>query len=159
MRLPSPILTPPMIFAPAPTTTLFPSVGWRFSRLRLVPARLALVDRDVLPHLRGLADHDTHAVVDEEARTELRGRVDLDAGHEPREVRDEARHCEPPVMPERMRQPMEHERVHARVAQEDLERRPGRRVTLEHRPDVAPERVKHRVAPGPGGRGPRPGAA
>src|SRR5213078_1975181 len=31
----------------------------------------ALVDRDVLPHLRGLADHDTHAVVDEEARTEL----------------------------------------------------------------------------------------
>src|SRR5437016_12595145 len=40
MRLLSPMLNPPMILAPAPTTTLFPRVGWRFSRLRLVPARL-----------------------------------------------------------------------------------------------------------------------
>src|ERR687887_447353 len=37
MRLLSPIVKPPMILAPAPTVTLLPSVGWRFSFLRLVP--------------------------------------------------------------------------------------------------------------------------
>src|SRR6267143_304139 len=40
MRLLSPIVKPPMTLAPAPTVTLLPSVGWRFSFLRLVPARL-----------------------------------------------------------------------------------------------------------------------
>src|ERR1700682_5712083 len=37
MRLPAPILKPPRILAPAPATTLSPSVGWRFPRLLLVP--------------------------------------------------------------------------------------------------------------------------
>src|SRR3990172_3932552 len=37
MRALSPIVIAPMIAAPAPTTTLLPSVGWRFSRVRLVP--------------------------------------------------------------------------------------------------------------------------
>ena len=37
MRLPLPIVNAPKIPAPAPTVTLLPSVGWRFSRLRLVP--------------------------------------------------------------------------------------------------------------------------
>src|SRR5215813_8586483 len=37
MRLLSPIVKPPMILAPAPTVTLLPSVGCRFSFLKLVP--------------------------------------------------------------------------------------------------------------------------
>src|SRR5713101_5089677 len=37
IRLPLPMRNPPMILAPAPTTTLSPRVGWRFSRLVLVP--------------------------------------------------------------------------------------------------------------------------
>src|SRR5207245_3287051 len=37
MRLLSPMVKPPMTLAPAPTVTLLPSVGWRFSRFRLVP--------------------------------------------------------------------------------------------------------------------------
>src|SRR2546423_124569 len=36
-RLLSPMVKPPMTLAPAPTVTLLPSVGWRFSRFRLVP--------------------------------------------------------------------------------------------------------------------------
>src|SRR2546428_1101753 len=39
-RLLSPIVKPPMILAPAPTVTLLPRVGWRFSLLRLGPPRL-----------------------------------------------------------------------------------------------------------------------
>ena len=37
IRLPAPMVKPPKIPAPAPTTTFVPSVGWRFSFLRLVP--------------------------------------------------------------------------------------------------------------------------
>src|SRR5438309_2290581 len=41
--------------------------------------RDALVERDVVADLRGLADHDTGAVVDEETLPDLCGGVDLDA--------------------------------------------------------------------------------
>src|ERR671937_868089 len=40
MRLLSPMVKPPMTLAPAPTVTLLPRVGWRFSRRRLVPPRV-----------------------------------------------------------------------------------------------------------------------
>src|SRR2546428_12947130 len=40
MRLLLPMVKPPMTLAPAPTVTLLPSVGWRFSFLRLVPPRV-----------------------------------------------------------------------------------------------------------------------
>ena len=43
MRLLSPMVKAPSTFAPAPTTTLFPSVGWRFSRRRLVPPNSVVV--------------------------------------------------------------------------------------------------------------------
>ena len=40
MREPWPIVTSPMIFAPAPTTTPSSRVGWRFSRRVEVPPRV-----------------------------------------------------------------------------------------------------------------------
>src|SRR4029077_11028662 len=40
IRLPAPTVKPPMILAPAPITTLSAIVGWRFSRLTLVPPRV-----------------------------------------------------------------------------------------------------------------------
>src|SRR2546426_6857473 len=69
--------------------------------LETCPAQChALEQRDVRAHLSGLPDHDAHAVVNEETGTDRRRRVDLDAGDEPRDVRDEARRREPPVIPE-----------------------------------------------------------
>ena len=80
MRLPAPMVKPPRILAPAPTVTLSPRVGWRFSRRTLVPPRVTPWSRrHVLADLRRLADDDAHAVVDEEARPELGRGMDLDA--------------------------------------------------------------------------------
>ena len=50
----------------------------------------ALVERHVVADLGGLADHHAHAVIDEEAPTDLRARMDLDAGEEAAEVAHEA---------------------------------------------------------------------
>ena len=86
----SPTVMAPMSLAPAPTTTLFPSVGWRFVALGAGAAQgHALVEVAVVADLRRLADDDAHAVVDEEALADLGAGVDLDAGEEAADVRDE----------------------------------------------------------------------
>src|SRR5438132_2053682 len=85
----------------------------------------ALEQRDVRAHSSGLADHDAHAVVNEETGTDRRRRVDLDAGDEPRHVRDAARRRGPPVIPEPAGPPAGAEWVHAGIAPEHRQRRPG----------------------------------
>ena len=62
--------------------------------------RHALVDRAVVADLGRLADHDAHAVVDEDAPADRRAGVDLDAGEEARQMRDEARQPVQAVAPE-----------------------------------------------------------
>jgi hypothetical protein len=144
MRLPSPILKAPMILAPAPTTTLSPRVGWRFLPLEARAAEChALEQGDVLPDLGGLADDDAHAVVDEEAGPELGRGMDLDAGEEPGDVRQEARGDLPAAPPDRVGEPMAHERVDTRIAEEHLERGARGGVPFTHRLDVAPELRQH----------------
>src|SRR6185295_14177039 len=65
----------------------------------------ALEDADVLADLGGFADHDPHAVVDEEAGPQDRGGVDLDAGEEPAYVGDEPGQERPAAAPQRVRHP------------------------------------------------------
>ena len=92
MRAFSPIVTSPMTFAPAPTTTF---VAER--RVALGAPRARAAERHALGQVavvaddRRLADDDAHAVVDEEPLADLRAGVDLDAGEAPAEVRDQAR--------------------------------------------------------------------
>ena len=50
----------------------------------------ALIERHVVADLGGLADHHAHAVVDEQAPADLGAGMDLDAGQDPPEMRDEA---------------------------------------------------------------------
>ena len=100
-RAPSPTVKPPSTCELAPTITPRPSVGWRLAPFveRRAAERDALVDRAVVADLGRLADHDAHAVVDEDAPADLRARMDLDAGEEARQVRDEAPHPVQAVRP------------------------------------------------------------
>src|SRR5262249_58982002 len=116
----------------------------------------ALQQGDVRADLGGLADDDTHAVIDEETRAELRGRMDLDARDEPRHVREEAGRDRPAVPPHRVSEPMERQRVHPGIAEQDLEGGTSSRVALTDGPNIAAQVGEHHsVPPGlvAGGRG------
>src|SRR3546814_19445151 len=83
----------------------------------------ALVERHVVADLRGLTDHDAHAVVDEQPLADPGAGMDLDAGEDAAEMRDEASQQVPAATPRRVRHPMEHQRVEAGVAQRHLQPR------------------------------------
>src|SRR5690606_4948731 len=67
----------------------------------------AVVQHHVVADLRGLADHDAHAVVDEEPAADPCTRVDLDAGQPARELRAgagrETQAAPPESMPDAVR--------------------------------------------------------
>src|SRR3546814_20829237 len=58
--------------------------------------RDALIDRDIVADLGGLADDDAETMIDEEVPADLRARMDVDRGQETRQVIDEAREEEQP---------------------------------------------------------------
>ena len=104
MRAPSPTVNGPSTAAPAPTTTPLPSVGMALAGIEADAAQGdALIERHVVADLGGLADHHAHAVVDEEAAADHGTGVDLDAGHEAADLRDEAAGELPAAPPEPVR--------------------------------------------------------
>src|SRR5580658_5470858 len=64
--------------------------------------RYTLVERDVIPDDRGFADYHAHAVVDQQAASNLRAGVDLETGPEARDLRENARGQTPTAQPEPM---------------------------------------------------------
>ena len=102
----SPISIAPSNLAPAPTTTRSPSVGWRLPWLRGTGAAQsdAVIDGDVGADFGGLADHDAHAVVDEEAPSDLRSRMDVDVGEESAKPGNQPRGEAPFMQPQPIRQ-------------------------------------------------------
>ena len=90
----------------------------------------AVVDRAVVADLGGLADDDTHAVVDEQAAANGRARVDLHAGHGACKLRDHTRQKEALVQVQPVGQTVVNHRVKARIEQKYLGGRAGCRVAL-----------------------------
>ena len=115
--------------------------------------RDALVQRDVVTDLRRLADHDPHAVIDEDAPADRRRGVDVDAGQEAAQVADDPRRELDAATPEPVRHAIQHERVHAGIRQHHLEARTRRGVALEDDLDVLlemlPGRARHQLSPPP----------
>ena len=111
------------------------------ARERQGAQRHTLVELDVLADVARLADHHPRAVVDEEPRTDPRPRMDVDArlrvgvlGHHPRDVRD-------PEGQELVGDPVDGDRLQARVAEDDLVVAPGGRVATVGGVDVPVEHV------------------
>ncbi len=88
---------------------------------RSAAQRHPLVEVAVLADLRRLADHHTHAVIDEEARADAGARVDLDAGEKAPEMREKPREQPEPGRVEPVRGAVNQQRVDARVGKQHLE--------------------------------------
>ena len=99
----------------------------------------ALVEVAVVADHGRLADDDAHAVVDEQPPPDLGARVDLDAGQEPAEVRDQPRQRDPAAHREAVRQAVDDEGVDAGVGEQDFERGARGRVAVFSDLDVFPE--------------------
>src|SRR5437763_1931770 len=83
--------------------------------------RHALVQQHVVSDLGCLADHHAHSVIDEETAPDSRARMDLDARHRSRELRNDARESKPSREIQTMRDPVQHCRVESRIAQQYFE--------------------------------------
>src|SRR5260370_8523442 len=77
--------------------------------------RHALIDRAVIANFRRFTNHHAHAVIDEYTPPERRAGMDLDAGQETRELRDKPSEPAPARSPARMCDPVQHNRVNARI--------------------------------------------
>ena len=103
----------------------------------------ALVDADIVADLRGLADDDAGAVVDEEAMADGRARMDVDACRGMSEFAHHTRKDFNAMDMKNMRNAMNEQRIEARVGRDDLFFALRRRITeisrvhvfIEHRFD------------------------
>src|SRR3546814_4269872 len=79
--------------------------------------RDALIDRDIIADLGGLADHDAETMIDVEVPVDLRARMDVDRGQETRQVIDEAREEEQPRLAQSVRDAAHTDRDNPRLQQ------------------------------------------
>ena len=112
-------------------------------RMALLPALLArrpgaaeghpMIERAIIADLGGFADHDAHAVIDEQAAADARPGVDLDPGQYPPDMRHEAAGQIPAVLPQPMREAIIEQSLKPGIAQHDFEPRSGRRIARQSR--------------------------
>ncbi len=89
-----------------------------------------LVDGDVLAHLGGLPYDHSGSMVYEQPLAQSRPRVNVDAGDEPPDLRDQARQQGHVALPESVGRSMKPHRVQTRVAGDHFQRAAGGRVPL-----------------------------
>ena len=142
------MVKPPKIPAPAPTTTFVPSVGWRFSFLRLVPPSVTPWSSVTFSPTSAVSPMTTPIPWSMKSPGPSRGGgMDLDAGEEAADVREEpGRRPEAPP-PEPVRGPVEPDRVDTGIAERHLERRASRGIALEDRANVTSHLVEHARLP------------
>ena len=84
--------------------------------------RHTVVDRAVVAHFRRLADHDAHAVVDEDAAADLGARMNFNAGKEAPDVGHPAGEALPSLKQTPVRRTMDHHRMKPRIGKDDFKR-------------------------------------
>ena len=92
-----------------------------------------MIERAIIADLGGFADHDAHAVIDEQAAADARPGVDLDPGQYPPDMRHEAAGQIPAVLPQPMREAIIEQSLKPGIAQHDFEPRSGRRIARQSR--------------------------
>ena len=96
--------------------------------------RDALIDRAAVADLRGFADDDARAVIDEDALADASRRMDLDLRQKARDVGEKAREQRNPGAIERVIDAMRDERVKTRIREDDVEPAARGRVALDAAP-------------------------
>ena len=92
----------------------------------------ALIESHIVADDRGLADHDAHAVIDEQAAPNLRAGMNFDSGQQTRNLREPAREQEKRMIPEPVIHAIEPDRMQAGVAEKYFQARLGRGIVLHH---------------------------
>ena len=90
--------------------------------------RHTVIKGAVVADLGGLADHDTHAVIDEQPAADAGAGMDLDAGQHPPDMRDEAAQEVEAALPQPMRGPEIEQGLETGVTQHDFQPRARRRI-------------------------------
>jgi hypothetical protein len=105
--------------------------------------RHALVKQAIVPNDGSFADDDAHPVIDEKSAADLSARVNLNAGHQPGDLADDARRQRHTRIVKAMGEAVQQDRVKAGVAEKDLKYAPGGRVLPEYRFDLFPNGAEH----------------
>jgi len=105
--------------------------------------RDALVHQYVIADLRCLAYHDAHAMVDEEPSSDRRARMDFDPGEEPADLGDQARQQRNPGFVKPVGEPVGHDSVKPRIAEQDFDHATRSRIIAENSIDLFPEVPEH----------------
>ncbi len=87
-----------------------------------------MIEGAVIADLGGLADHDAHAVVNEQTAADRGARMDLDPRRHPSDMRDKAARKIPATHPQPMRHAVEEQCLEAGITQHDFKARPGRGI-------------------------------
>src|SRR5882672_10248102 len=103
-----------------------------------------MVDRAIVTDQRGFADHDTHAVVDEEAPADRGARMDFYAGQPAADVGQEARQPFEIPTPQPVRKPVKQQCVKPGIAGDDLPARARSRIAVEYDAYLFPDSVQHK---------------
>src|SRR5258706_2347146 len=101
------------------------------------------MERALVADCRRLADHDAHAVIDEDAPADGGPRMDLDAGEEADPVRDEAREPGKAHRPQRVREAVQLQRVEARIARDHFPHAARGGIAFENALDVFADAGEH----------------
>ncbi len=129
------------------------TVSDRGMSLALVPAGsakgYALVKRNVIADHRGLANHDTHAMINEESAANRCTRMNLNAGKPTGDRRNGPRKPFQSQTPQPMGKPMEKQCVQTGIVGEHFKGIPGGGVPMEHAVNVFPQTLKHGHCPVP----------
>src|SRR6185312_13057860 len=95
-----------------------------------------LIQQNVVPDLGGFADHDPHAMINEQPLSDSGPGMNFDAGEKSRKLRNEPS-CDKPTFPVKpVRHPVQHDGMQARVAKQDFPATFCGGVLLLDRPDV-----------------------
>ena len=106
----------------------------------------AMVDGHVVAHDGGLANHHSHAVVDEEPSSDGRAGMNLNPGPEAGDLREVARQQTEAMPPEPVIQVMHPHRVKSRIVQQHGEPAGGRRIAVQHGLNVFSNGLQHALA-------------
>src|SRR3990167_8998071 len=133
------------------TSTNHDAIFQRRVTLTFVPAGATkghpLIKGDVIADFGGLTDDNAHAVIDKEASTDLRARMDFDASHPAAEVRHPARQPLPATPPQCMRHAMQPDCMQPRIASDHLKGITRRRVAMKYALDILLHTLKHLPSP------------
>jgi len=105
--------------------------------------RHSLIDGAVITDFGCFPDDHAKSVVDEHPTTNLSARMNFDASEHAAQVGDEAGQPVPIALPETVGQAMDHDRMQARIAGEDLQPAARGWITLQDAVDVFAKFSQH----------------